>query len=265
MSALIAKKAAEAVRKLAPVICADLETVPEEYRPFDLWPLLIANFLAPKSSHTDFEDYHAGFCCCVPLGQYNGGELKFPGLQITLNAKPGDIILFRSDLLEHQVLPYEGMRMSLIFTSHGRFMKSVQKNNNNTNTSSSLSSSSSSSSSSSASSLLNNIEKIVQWREDINKKRVSPKDGIQGHTAGGEQEQSHQPSQFPLWNGRNRPPTPPESPARSQKDLGRRVSKRILQQAQKRINLVIDDCKKKKNKKNNNKTTTARKPRRAKI
>ena len=194
-AAKIAHKAGHAVRQLAPVVAADLSTIPSQYRPFDLWPLLIANFLSPQKAHTDFEDYHGGYCCLVLLGQYNGGALYFPELKLTIPCLPGDIVLFRSDLLQHQVLPYEGLRMSLIFTAHGRFMKWIEKDPHL------------GTQNSSAQAVDEAIENIVGWRNDLNKRKVSPTEGIAQE---GAEDQTQ--IQFPLFNRQNPPPPPSGSP-----------------------------------------------------
>ena len=220
LASVIAHKAGKAVRKLSPVVASDLSTIPQEYRPFDLWPLMVANFLSPQTAHRDFEDYHAGYCCLVPLGDYTGGEIHFSELQLTIPCQPGDVILFRSDLLLHQVLPYRGLRMSLIFTAHGRFMKWVGKkpflNTQAEQNDAQI------------------IANITSWREDLNNKKVSPSNGIMKITTKDSEQQI--PIVFPVYNQQN-PPPPPLSPPPQ-----RTISQATMDIYNERVQIVRKRC-----------------------
>jgi len=108
-------------------MACDLQSVPAHLRPYDLWPLMVCNFLAPEKPHKDYEDYSGGLCVAIPLGIFNGGELFFEELNLTIPVHNGDLVMFRSDLLTHQVLPFEGLRMSVLFLTHHRFMRWIKK------------------------------------------------------------------------------------------------------------------------------------------
>eukprot|EP00027_Filamoeba_sp_ATCC50430_P009006 CAMPEP_0168560620 /NCGR_PEP_ID=MMETSP0413-20121227/11158_1 /TAXON_ID=136452 /ORGANISM="Filamoeba nolandi, Strain NC-AS-23-1" /LENGTH=332 /DNA_ID=CAMNT_0008591935 /DNA_START=223 /DNA_END=1218 /DNA_ORIENTATION=- len=115
------------VKYLFPAAAMLYETVPSHFRPFDLWSLMIANFISPQTAHTDYEDVASGICCLIPLGEFAGGQLYFEQLKTTIHCQPGDCILFRSDVLKHKVLPFDGLRMSVVFVTHARFIKHVAK------------------------------------------------------------------------------------------------------------------------------------------
>lgn len=77
--------------------------------------VLIRNLAAqPHKDTSDYKDGWVGMCC---WGDFTGGHLVIPILGIQLQFKPGDIVFFRSTLLEHYVLPFEGERNSLVFFS----------------------------------------------------------------------------------------------------------------------------------------------------
>lgn len=55
----------------------------------------------PTSLHEDDKDWRNGFCAVTALGDFTGGELMFPELNLSFIIKPGDVILFRSWILYH--------------------------------------------------------------------------------------------------------------------------------------------------------------------
>lgn len=63
---------------------------------------------------TNVTDGWAGMTC---VGSFTGGELCLPDLDVNITFLPGDVIFFRSSLLEHFVRKFVGMRSSLIFFS----------------------------------------------------------------------------------------------------------------------------------------------------
>lgn len=63
---------------------------------------------------TNVTDGWAGMTC---VGSFTGGELCLPDLDVNITFLPGDVIFFRSSLLEHFVRKYVGTRSSLIFFS----------------------------------------------------------------------------------------------------------------------------------------------------
>jgi hypothetical protein len=72
--------------------------------------------------HTDKGDVRDGWVAMVCTGGFTGGELCIPGLGLKLAFKPGDIIFFRSRLLEHFVTDFVGKRTSMVFFSHENLM-----------------------------------------------------------------------------------------------------------------------------------------------
>jgi len=72
-----------------------------------------------KDPHFDWKDYRDGYCWVVPFGDFRrGGELHFPGLNVTIKMRPGMLVAFRSYDLEHEVKRYKGKRNSLVFHQH---------------------------------------------------------------------------------------------------------------------------------------------------
>jgi hypothetical protein len=57
----------------------------------------------------------------LTFGNYEGGELHFPLLNITLNIEEKDVALFQSHKLEHGNKDTVGIRNSLVFVSHKQY------------------------------------------------------------------------------------------------------------------------------------------------
>ncbi|PKY45328.1 hypothetical protein RhiirA4_401076 [Rhizophagus irregularis] len=77
-----------------------------------------------------------GLCFLVALGDFEGGELCFPQLQILVKLKPGQIVAFPSYLLLHGNLPIiRGIRFSIVYFVHANFLskkfEDFHKNNDN--------------------------------------------------------------------------------------------------------------------------------------
>lgn len=72
--------------------------------------------------HKDSSDYKTGWVAMCCFGGFTGGELVIPVLKMVFKFQPGDVIFFRSALLEHYVLPFEGDRTSLVFFTHHNVM-----------------------------------------------------------------------------------------------------------------------------------------------
>jgi len=83
------------------------------------WSTVAINFnwgiIAP---HKDTHDYRNGLCWVVVFGNFTGGQIHFPELNITVHVQPGDLIAFKSYELLHQVLPYVGERYSIVMFQH---------------------------------------------------------------------------------------------------------------------------------------------------
>ena len=59
----------------------------------------------------------------VCWGDFSGGYLALPDLRVKLDFKPGDIIFFRSRLLEHFITDFEGERSNMVFFTHENVLK----------------------------------------------------------------------------------------------------------------------------------------------
>lgn len=74
-------------------------------------------------AHKDRSDVPNGWVAMVCWGDFSGGYLALPDLGVKLDFKPGDIIFFRSRLLEHFVTDFEGERSSMVFFTHENVLK----------------------------------------------------------------------------------------------------------------------------------------------
>lgn len=77
---------------------------------------LIRNLAAEP--HKDKSDFKDGWVVMACFGNFTGGQLIIPHLELRIPFQPGDVVVFRSTLLEHYILPYEGERSSIVFFSH---------------------------------------------------------------------------------------------------------------------------------------------------
>jgi len=81
------------------------------------WSTVAINSAA-RLVHTDTKDYKDGYCWVVPFGDFEGGELYFPDLNITIKMAPQMLVAFQSFNLKHGVNPFTGSRYSLVFYQH---------------------------------------------------------------------------------------------------------------------------------------------------
>lgn len=89
------------------------------------WSTCAINFNYASKGHYDDDDYQNGLCWVVVFGDFEGGELYFRDLNITIAIRPGDVIAFRSFELFHEVREYTGQRYSIVmFQSQEMFFKS---------------------------------------------------------------------------------------------------------------------------------------------
>jgi hypothetical protein len=65
--------------------------------------------------HKDVGDVRDGWVAMMAVGNYKGGAVVLPALGIQLQHEPGDVIFFRSAVLEHFVAPFEGDRAAVVF------------------------------------------------------------------------------------------------------------------------------------------------------
>src|SRR5215216_7813631 len=91
------------------------------------------NFNTICGYYIDCDDDKYGFCWLVSLGDWEGGDLIFPQLNVRIKLKPGNILAFRSNLSVHGNLPYSGVRYSLVFFTHNNLFSDtfVHRENNN--------------------------------------------------------------------------------------------------------------------------------------
>jgi len=116
------KIASNLVRQYFPELASVMAEIPQTERMFDLFSLFIGNITCGTKIHTDSKDYHNGFCAAFPFGNYTGGELYFPVIEMTFLVKPGDLILFKSSALKHGTKEYQGDRKSVVLTIHNKHM-----------------------------------------------------------------------------------------------------------------------------------------------
>ena len=91
-------------------------------KPFGIFPTIAINFNVISKYHWDSNDNSDGLCFLIPLGDFEGGELVFPQLQIVVKLKPGQIVAFPSCLLLHGNLPItKGIRFSIVYFVHESF------------------------------------------------------------------------------------------------------------------------------------------------
>ena len=85
-------------------------------RSFGIFPTIAINFNVISNYHWDSNDTPEGLCFLVALGDFEGGELCFPQLQIVVKLKSGQVVAFPSYLLLHGNLPItRGIRFSIVY------------------------------------------------------------------------------------------------------------------------------------------------------
>jgi hypothetical protein len=101
-----------------PALYTEYNKLEEQYRLFGAWSMAILNINSFSTFHIDTKDWKNGFCVVITFGDYVGGELHFPGLNITLNLQQRDVVFFQSHKLEHGNKDTIGTRHSLVLVSH---------------------------------------------------------------------------------------------------------------------------------------------------
>ncbi|CAJ0912680.1 1731_t:CDS:2 [Entrophospora sp. SA101] len=61
---------------------------------FNTFTILAINFNTLTDLHHDVKDFNNGLCVVVPLGEFEGGELVFPEINLLVELKQGNIIYF---------------------------------------------------------------------------------------------------------------------------------------------------------------------------
>ncbi len=81
----------------------------------------------------DSNDYHSGYSCLFPFGEYEGGDLLLPEIKASCKLKPGDLLFFTSDTLRHgNSLVTQGVRRSIVLTMSNKLVN-IMKNKENCN------------------------------------------------------------------------------------------------------------------------------------
>ncbi|CAG8641804.1 8020_t:CDS:2 [Paraglomus brasilianum] len=84
--------------------------------------MIAINFNTISDYHWDEHDDPNSLCCLVALGDFDGGELCFPQLQIVIPLRPGQVVAFSSRLLLHGNFPVtRGIRHSVVYFVHSMF------------------------------------------------------------------------------------------------------------------------------------------------
>ncbi len=91
---------------------------------FGIFLMIAINFNIISDYHWDANDEPNCLCFLVPLGDFEGGELCFPELQIVIPLQPGQVVAFASQLLLHGNLPIiKGIRFSIVYFVHATFFQ----------------------------------------------------------------------------------------------------------------------------------------------
>ncbi|GAA6014503.1 hypothetical protein JCM8202_001561 [Rhodotorula sphaerocarpa] len=70
------------------------------------------------AAHFDNRDPRYGWAGMSVFGQFVGGDLFFPDLNLRIEYRPGDILIFHSAILRHCVLDFTGERYAIVAFSH---------------------------------------------------------------------------------------------------------------------------------------------------
>ena len=96
-------------------------------RPFGIFPMIAINFNTRSDFHCDEHDDPNSLCCLVALGDFEGGELCFPQLQIVIPLRSGQLVAFSSRFLLHGNLPItSGIRHSVVYFVHSTFFHNLR-------------------------------------------------------------------------------------------------------------------------------------------
>ena len=75
---------------------SELKWGPFAPKSFGIFPMIAINFNTISDYHWDEHDEPNSLCCLVALGDFDGGQLCFPQLQIVIPLRPGQIVAFSS-------------------------------------------------------------------------------------------------------------------------------------------------------------------------
>ncbi|CAG8485157.1 2404_t:CDS:2 [Acaulospora colombiana] len=107
----------------------NLNLGPNVPKSFGAFPTVGINYNTISQFHRDLKDHRNTLCVVCPLGIFEGGELTFPELKLSIHAKEGHGIAFRSNLLIHGNLPIiTGTRHSVLDMNRGDDSRSGDTN-----------------------------------------------------------------------------------------------------------------------------------------
>ena len=105
----------------------ELKWGPFAPRSFGIFPMIAINYNSISDFHWDEHDEPNSLCCLVALGDFKGGELIFPQLQIIVPLRPGQVVVFPSRLLLHGNLKVtRGIRHSIVYFIHSTFFRNLR-------------------------------------------------------------------------------------------------------------------------------------------
>eukprot|EP01117_Protostelium_nocturnum_P015615 TRINITY_DN6070_c0_g1_i6.p1 TRINITY_DN6070_c0_g1~~TRINITY_DN6070_c0_g1_i6.p1 ORF type:complete len:1505 (+),score=268.89 TRINITY_DN6070_c0_g1_i6:1087-5601(+) len=93
----------------------DIEVPPECVKVAGVFPGFALNEQVSTQRHRDFGDYPQGACVAVSFGNFTGGELCFLEPKIVCKFSRGQVLFFRSSVINHWNLPCEGERNSIVY------------------------------------------------------------------------------------------------------------------------------------------------------
>lgn len=112
------------LEKHVPFLASIQKKLPEEHRLFGLYHYVTLHVTPTFKAHVDPLDFRAGMTTLVPFGDFTGGELFFPELNLTMENPEGTLLAFDSNQ-QHQVKGVIGERFSLSFIYRNRTINEI--------------------------------------------------------------------------------------------------------------------------------------------
>jgi len=129
----IAQKISTLIRNQYPKVAKLMSNIPSEFRCWDLFALMMPFLDGSQEYHKDHNDAHGGFCAVVALGDFEGGQIHLydpdHNLNVEVFLQRGELLLFRSQTLQHKNLKVEGNRKVLVFVTHNTLLNYQMLNN----------------------------------------------------------------------------------------------------------------------------------------
>ena len=98
---------------------SELKWGPFAPKSFGIFPIIVINFNTISDYHWDEHDEPNSLCCLVTLGDFDGGQLCFPQLQIVIPLRPGQIVAFWNFPV------IRGIRNSIVYFVHKYFFRDL--------------------------------------------------------------------------------------------------------------------------------------------